>query len=407
MATSFDRIIKKCQKDWEAPELMTSAFTVSGNKLPFSSPLLNWCTYGGIPRNRITEFFGYPGGGKTSTSIDICKNAMDIFKQEYEAKHAEYSEKAAIGKKEYVGLLEDLEEVGPKKILYIDLENAFDVKWATTLGMDKEEITSEDSIFKIMTPPNIVAEDILQTTQEIIASNEVGLVVLDSVPTLVPRLELEKKIGERTVAALAGILSVWLRKIVPMLTRHDCTLILINQVRDNMDNPWDVKTPGGNAPKFYSSLRVLFQVGRPVDRFGNELKMSAENPDGYIINAKLIKQKSAPSDRKIGTYFLMAHEGIRPDFDYAKLAINKYQCIKKSGGWFLVCDPFTGEVLEDEDGKEKKLHGLPKVYEFLQTNTEYYDTLKRFVNEDLNGEDASVDAEEVLVGDEELAYYES
>lgn len=386
-ATSFASIIKKRQKDWDCPELMSGATSNTGLKLPFSSPLLNWCTYGGIPRNAYTEFFGAPGGGKSTTSIDICKNAIDVFRQEHESKLSEYRELVAKGKKEFQGPLEDLEDMGPKKVFYVDVENSFDVKWACTLGINKDDIVSDNSVLNIMSVPNVPAEEVLQTVMDAIETEEIGLVIIDSIPALVPRQELEKQMGERTVAALAGCLNVFFKKVVPLLKRYNCTLLTINQIRDNMDNPYVTKTPGGNAPKFYASMRMEFRIGKPVDAFGNELPMNTEDPCGYLVNAKLVKQKTAPSDRRMGTYYLMFDNGIRPDFDYAKLAVQKYQFIKKTGGWFTMCDPYTGEIMETEAGGPLKVHGMPKVYEFLKTNQEYYSKIKQYITEDLNGQD--------------------
>ena len=374
---SFADIIKQKSKEWDCPELMDRANAPRGSKLPFSSPLMNWCTYGGIPRNKITEFHGAPSGGKSSTAVDICKNAYMIFKEEYETQLQDLREKAAKDKKKYQGSLEDLEARGIKKVLYLDLENAFDSAWAKTLGINQDEI-------HIMTPPNLAAEEILETMQDLICTGEVGLVVLDSIPSLVTKQELDKHYGERTVASLAGLLCVFFRKVVPLLTRYECTLLFINQIRDNMDNPYATKVPGGKAPQFYSSLRILFQLGNPVDFLGNEMPKNAESPAGYIINAKIVKQKSAPNNRRVGTYFLMYASGIREDFDFAKLAIGK-GIIKKRGGWFTVCDPYTGEVLTTDTGAELKINGTAKVYAFLQENTEYYNKLKKYISDDING----------------------
>ena len=80
----YDDIIKKKKKDWQCEALMDAARADRGDKIPFSSPLMNWSCYGGIPRNKITEFFGEPGGGKSSSAVDICKNAVKIFKAEHE-----------------------------------------------------------------------------------------------------------------------------------------------------------------------------------------------------------------------------------------------------------------------------------------------------------------------------------
>ena len=374
---SYQDIIKKCIRSWDAPGLMTGANMNADGKIPFSSPLLTWATYGGIPRNKITEFHGAPSGGKTTTAVDICKNAINIFRSEHEEQVADLRAKVSAGKKEFSGPLDDLIEQGPKKCFYLDLEHSFDKKWSQTLGIDNSEI-------EIMQPPDVPAEEIVQMVQDLIETGEVGLVVLDSLPSLVPKAELEKKYGERTVASLAGLLCVFMRKIVPVLSRYKCTLLMINQVRDNMDNPYVVNTPGGQAPKFYAALRMLFRLGTPVDFVGNELPSSTENPAGYIVNAKLVKQKSAPHDRKLGTYYLMTHSGIRADFDYAKLAINKYNIIHKSGGWFTMCDPETGEILE-ENGKPIKVNGQAKVFDYLQANPEYYQIVKRYIDNDIFG----------------------
>ena len=382
--SAYADIIKRKKKEWDCEGLMDGARAERGEKLPFSSPLMNWCTYGGIPRNKITEFFGDPGGGKTTTAVDICKNTIAIFKAEYDAKVSALRDAVATGVKSATSELDELLEFGPKRVLYIDLEHAFDASWAKTLGISDEDLD-------IMQPPNVVAEDVLQTVQEIIETGEVGLVVIDSIPSLIPRAELEKKIGERTVAALAGLLNVFFRKVVSLLTRYECTLLTINQIRDNMDNPYVVNTPGGRAPKFYASLRIQFRVGAPVDFLGNELPMKTENPAGYLITANLVKQKSAPWDRKQGTYYLMCQSGIRPDFDYALLAVKKYGIIQKGGAWFTMCDPYTGEVLMDEDvlnpGKSKpvKLNGMAKVYEYLSTHADYYARLQQYILDDING----------------------
>lgn len=373
--STFSDIIKKCEKDWACPDLMESVNKASGRKIPFSSPSLNWITYGGIPRNAITEFYGVPGGGKSTTAIDVCKGALDLFNQEYEDDVNSLQEKINDGKKEYKTELSDLQDRGPKKILYIDLEHSFDRKWAATLGITNKAI-------EIMQPPDVSAEQILQKVQELMESGEVGLIVLDSIPSLVTASELEKKFGERTVASLAGLMTIFCRKVTPLLNRYDCTMIFINQLRVSMDNPYADQTPGGEAIKFYASLRLSFKLGNPVDFLGGELPMKSENPAGYLINVTIKKQKSAPFDRKLGTYYLMAQSGLRVDYEYANLAIKHYEIIRKNGGWFTFCDPETKEPLE-VDGVIVKVNGLAKVYDYLQNNPEYYERLCNFINDNM------------------------
>lgn len=387
MAGTFSDIVKRYEKSWGVTSIMDSVDKAMGSKIPFSSPMMNYATYGGVPRNRITEFFGDPGGGKSSTAVDVCKNAVILFEKEFKDKITELSAKVNEGNKTASIELDDLKDRGPKKVLYIDLEHGFDTKWCEKLGLDRSDV-------EIMQPPDAPAEDILNMLNETIETDEFGLIVLDSVPSLVPKAELEKKLGEKTVSALAGLLTVWSRKVVSLLTRYNTTLICINQTRDNMDNPYVVNTPGGRALKFYASLRIYFRLGVPVDFLGQELPQKEENPAGYIVNARLMKQKTAPFDRKLGTYYLLADSGIHPEFDYANLAIKKYGIIRKSGAWFTVYVPGTSEVLEFE-GKPIKLNGLVKVYDFLSANTEYYESLKLFIENDING----VSSDKETVGD--------
>ena len=81
----------------------------------------------------------------------------------------------------------------------------------------------------------------------------------------------------------------------------------------------------------------------------------------------------------------MCQSGIRPDFDYASLAIKRYGIIHKAGAWFTICDPYTDEILESDDGKPIKLNGLSKVYDYLAENSMYYERLKKFITDDING----------------------
>lgn len=394
--SDFAKIIKDCEKEWACPELMESVNKTGGRKIPFSSPSLNYITYGGIPRAAITEFYGVPGGGKSTSAMDICKNALEIFTREYEDEIADIQSKIANGKKELKSDLSDLMDRGPKKILYIDLEHSFNKKWAATLGITNKAI-------EIMQPPDIAAEKILQKVEDLIGTGEVGLIVLDSIPSLVPQAELEKKYGERTVAPLAGLMTQFCRKVTQILLRYDCTLLFINQLRANMNNPYVDNTPGGEAIKFYCSLIMCFRLGSPVDFLGNELPQKAENPSGYLINVKMVKQKSAPFDRKLGQYYLMSLSGLRVDFEFANLAIKQYNIIRKSGAWFTICDPETNEPLEVDDSIVK-INGLAKVYDYLQSNPEYYEKLCNFIINDINHNGLSISEESDVAN--ELPDYE-
>lgn len=375
---SYADLINKAKKDFKCDTLMSGNTATTIPKIPLSAPFMNYALYGGIPRGRMTEFFGEPGSGKSTTAVDACKNAAKIFKQDFEVEKQELRKKIATGTKSAQIELQAVEERGPRKVLYIDIEHGFDRAWSEKIGINPEEVD-------VMQPPNIAAEDLLQLISDVIETGDVGLVVLDSLAALVPRAELEKKFGERTVASLAGLLTIFFRKVTPLLARYDCTMICCNQTRENMDNPYEVKTPGGVSVKFFASLRILFRMGQPLDTFGNELPKNVEDPAGYIIQAKIIKQKTAPFNRKLGTYTLMCDSGIMPMYDYVKLAMTKYGIIAKAGAWMSLTNPLTGEVYCNDQGMPVKLNGLAKVYAYMEANPDYYNMIVDFIEKDLNG----------------------
>jgi recombination protein RecA len=232
--------------------------------------------------------------------------------------------------------------------------------------------------------------------REIIETGEIGLIVLDSIAALTPKAMIGKEIGERTVAALSGLLATFLPIITPLLTRYGCTLVMVNQIRDNINNPFVVNTPGGKSPKFYASFRAQFRKGKYVDFLGNDLPNNTDSPSGCIIEMQITKQKTAPNDRRLGTYYLMFDSGIRPDYDYASLALKNYSLIRKSGGWYSFVSPTTGEVLTDENDKSIKVNGMANVYSFLNSHQDYYKELTEYIMNDINGTGESDDESEEI-----------
>ena len=146
-------------------------------KIPFSSPRANYMTYGGIPLGRAVQFFGVNSGGKTTTALDIVANAQKLFK----AQAKEKGEPA-------------------KEVLFIDAENTLDELWATTLGVDLEEL-------RLLRPQAQSAEDIFQIIIEAVQTDEVGLIVLDSVGVLLSNAAWEAGMDEKTYCGIAGPLT--------------------------------------------------------------------------------------------------------------------------------------------------------------------------------------------------------
>lgn len=339
------------------------------DKIPFSSPTANYMTYGGIPVGKCTEFFGGEGGGKTTSALDIVGNAQKKFQQEYEEtilKHqAEYDKlmstkstekKAEKFKKE---VIDNYIEQGPKVVVYVDAENTLDVEWADLLGVNTDQMI-------LIRPQTQTAEQVLQMIIDLIDTGNVGLLVLDSVPCLVPQVIFEESMEKKSFGGVAGPMSVFCARITPYLTKYKTALIMINQIREDLSNPYNTaNTPGGKALKHLHSLRLRFKKGSLIDESNKELPSRAENPAGNLVQVEIVKTKVCKPNRRLGYYTLNYMSGIDVISDTVFMAL-RYNFIVQSGAWFNFVNPETGEIIEDAQGNELKFQGRAKLLEFLR-----------------------------------------
>jgi recombination protein RecA len=318
--SKLDEVIKEMNKKANDEVVAVGLPKYSYKRIPFTSPRMNYCTFGGIPVGKLTEFFGEEHGGKTTSALDIIANyqQMDV----------------------------------ARKVLYIDAENTLDVSWARKLGVDVDNML----VFK---PTSQSAEAIFQFILDAVATGEIGLWVLDSIGVLSSQQELDKTMEEKTYAGISSALTVFGRKIEMLMQRYQCTGIGINQLRDDLGAMWGgaTKTPGGRAWKHYCCVRLQFSKGKYIDEAGNDLNRSVENPAGNYVLMSMVKNKSCPPTRRTGFYTLNYEYGIDYLKDLVEVAV-KYGFIEKSGAWFSVLNPETGELIV-------KLQGMPKVYEYL------------------------------------------
>lgn len=316
----LDDVIKEMNRKTKEEVVTFGLPSYSCKRIPFTSPRMNYCTFGGIPVGKLTEFFGEEHGGKTTTALDIVANYQQM---------------------------DDA-----RGVLYVDAENTLDVEWARKLGVDVDSML----VFK---PTSQSAEAIFQFILEAIETDEIGLWVLDSIPALSSMQELEKSMEEKTYAGISGPLSVFARKVEKLMQQHRCTGIGINQIRDDLGAMYvgAIKTPGGKAWKHFCSVRLQFSKGKYIDADGNDLNKSVENPAGNYVLMSMIKNKSCPPTRRTGFYTLNYEYGVDYLKDLVEVAI-KYGIIDKSGAWFSIIDPETGEVIS-------KLQGQSRVYDFL------------------------------------------
>lgn len=308
-------------------------------RIPFTSPRMNYCTFGGIPVGKITEFYGEEHGGKTTSALDIVAN---------------------------------FQQIDERKALYVDAENTLDVEWARKLGVDIDNII-------LLQPTSQSAEEIFQFIQDCVDTGEIGLWVLDSIGVLVSAAEMDDKktYEDKTYGGVSAPLTRFSKKIEMLMHKYNCTGIGINQEREDMNSTWGgTKTPGGKAWKHCCAARFKFRRGKFLDAKGSELTRSAENPQGNIVQMEMVKNKTCPPTRRVGQYRINYLEGIDYLKDLVDVAMD-YDIIEQRGAWFTVIDTDSGEVLKD------KIQGQAKLYQELESEDLLLERVELLVNEKL------------------------
>jgi len=362
----LDTLLADINKQWKEDIATRGIQRIHVQKIPFTSPRLNYMMYGGLPRKRLIEFSGDENGGKTTTALDAVKNAQRLFQQEWEE---ELSNKDTDAKRKAY-----LENRGPKRVVWADCENTFDEEWAIKNGVDLD-------ILYIIRPQTQAAEDIFEMLLNMIETDEVGLVVIDSIGVMLSKQAFEKEVGDKTYGGISMALTRFSEVAVLDCRKYDCTVIGINQMRDDLNSPYGGKTTtGGRAWKHNCSVRLQFSKGDLLDENGNSINRTSESPKGNKVMVSIVKTKVDKPDRRTGFYTLMYDYGIDEVADLVEVGI-KYGIINKSGSWFSFCDIETGEILTDDEGKELKFQGQSKLTDFLRTDEIMLDTIREKINE--------------------------
>ena len=346
----MDEVLKKLNKDAKEEIMTRGLSSYEGyDKIPFTSPRMNYCTYGGLPIGKLIEFYGEEHGGKTTTALDIVANFQALERQKKE-NDTNYSERF---------------------VLYCDCENTLDVDWAKKLNVDV------DSMY-ILQPKAQSAEEIFELITTSVDTGEIGLFVIDSLGAMVSMQELEKSIEDRTYGGISMPLTRFSKKIEMLMARHNCTGIGINQLRDDLNSSWGgYNTPGGRAWKHLCAVRMQFSRGKFFDEDGKDLSRSAETPCGNYVQMSITKIKSAPPNRRTGFYTLNYEFGIDYLADLIEVAI-KYGIIEKFGAWFQIFD------IDEEKYISEKIQGQRGVYEILDSNEDLLSRVEDMVEKKIS-----------------------
>lgn len=336
MGTKLDEIVKNVNKSAKEDILSRGLSDYTYTRIPFTSPRMNYMTYGGLPVGKIIEFYGEEHGGKTTTALDIVANFQNMFPD--------------------------------KDVLYVDAENTLDVEWAQKIGVDTENLY-------ILQPKSQSAEEIFEIICNAVDSGEVGLWVLDSIGALVSAQELEKTMEDKTYGGISKSLTLFGKKIEMLMQRYKCTGIGINQLREDMNSAWGgTTTPGGRGWKHFCSVRIQFSRGKFFDEKGNDISRNADSPAGNYVMANATKNKTAPPTRHIGQYRIRYEIGIDYLADLVDVAI-LYSIIDKHGAWYKIIDTETGEIIRDN------IQGIVNVYEALDEDAELLQRVEQLVED--------------------------
>ncbi len=251
---------------------------------------------GGVPKGRIVEIYGPESGGKTTVALHMV---------------AEVQKRGGIAG-------------------FIDAEHALDPVYARNIGVDIDELY-------ISQPDN--GEQALEITETMVRSGAVDIIIVDSVAALVPKAEIDGDMGDSHVGLLARLMSQALRKLTAIISKYNCIVIFINQLREKVGvmfgNP--ETTTGGRALKFYSSVRLEVRRVESIKQGGEVV--------GNHVRVKVVKNKIAPPFKE-AEFDIMFGQGISTDGDILDLAV-KESIIDKSGAWYAYKGAKIGQGREN------------------------------------------------------------
>jgi len=343
----LDSLIKNLQGKYGAGSVsLYGKNQVVVERVPVDSFYLSELLGGGYPRGRMMEIYGPESAGKTTLACYFAGQCQKHY-------------------------FEDKQRYGV--VAYIDVEHALDPAYAATFGLNMDKV--------IFSQPDS-AEQALDILDDLVESDLVDMIVMDSVAALSPQKELDGEMGDVTMGELARLMSKACRKLQSKMTPKSASIIWINQIRMKIGvqygNP--ETTPGGNALKFFTAIRM-------TTRAGDRIEDKNEGQIGMISRVKTIKNKVAPPFRSCDMKIIFG-EGYQVEEEYVQ-AFVKYGIIKKAGGWYTVALTKVGDEVTPE-----KVQGEEKVLDWLKAHPEIYAEYKERLKAELSRKTTAVIVED-------------
>lgn len=316
---ALEEALKRIERDYGKGTIMRLGEDIPVNVEALSTGSLSLdlaLGIGGVPKGRIVEIYGPEASGKTTLALHVVASAQKA------------NGTAA----------------------YIDVEHALEPAYAHALGVNIDEL--------LISQPD-TGEQALDICESLVRSGAVDIVVVDSVAALIPRSELEGEIGDSVVGVLARLMSQAMRRLAGAISKNNCTVIFINQLRQKIGNPYGnpETTSGGLALKYYASVRIDV-------RRAESLKVNGEFV-GARTRAKVVKNKVAPPFKE-AEFDIMYGEGISRIGEIVDLAV-KLEIIEKAGAWFTV--------------EDNRIQGRDGVKQFLIDNPDIADRVEAQIRE--------------------------
>lgn len=353
----FSQLVEKINKEYG--ETVQAGKIPPKERIPFSSPYLNYVTYGGICYGASSEFVGAESSGKSTLAQDLIHNFQIKEKARFEEKRAVLIAKLEKAKdKDKAKIQEQLDAIKERKTVYLDLEFTLDGFWLEKLGVDPEKVF-------VIHPDAMGVETPLDWIIQFSETDEVGFIIIDSIGAMVSGAEEEKTLSESTYGGISKALTRFYKKVMPNIKKNNIALLVVNQTRDDMSNPYNqFNRPGGKMNKFAQSLTLGLSGGEKLGDKYEEVSGKSEMVAAKLTNVQMIKNKTAPPDRQRTQFCIKHGRGIDVAYDVFSMACD-FGFVAVTGAYYTFVDPMTGEEIVKVQGKGKAITYLKDNPELL------------------------------------------